>query len=87
MFESPTVGANGRSPLLEYWKQQLANSPPVIELPTDRPRPPAMTYSGIRQYLELPQGLTEALKALSQRQNVTLYMTLLAAFKILLYRY
>ncbi len=85
MFESPTVKVLQSQ--LEYWKQQLANSPPVIELPTDRPRPPAMTYSGIRQYLELPQDLTEALKALSQRQNVTLYMTLLAAFKILLYRY
>ena len=85
MFESPTVKVLQSQ--LEYWKQQLANSPPVIELPTDRPRPPAIAYSEIRQYLELPLSLTEALKALSQRQNVTLYMTLLAAFKILLYRY
>jgi len=85
-----SVGTDGHSPLqtqIDYWKQQLANSPPVLELPTDRPRPSVITYSGRRQYLELPQSLTEALITLSQRSGVTLYMTLLAAFKTLLYRY
>ena len=72
---------------LNYWKQQLANSPPVLELPTDRQRSPVVTYSGSRQYLELPLSLTEAIKALSQAEGVTLFMTLLAAFKTLLYRY
>ncbi len=84
------VGDLGLSPLesqLNYWKHQLASSPKILELPTDRPRLPVMTYSGARQYLELPKSLSEALKALSQRFGVTLYMTLLAAFKILLYRY
>jgi amino acid adenylation domain-containing protein len=72
---------------LDYWKQQLANVPPVLELPTDRPRPPVMSYAGKKLYLDLPKSLTANLKDLSQREGVTLYMTLLAAFKTLLYRY
>jgi amino acid adenylation domain-containing protein len=72
---------------LDYWKQQLANTPPVLELPTDRPRPSVMSYAGKKLYLELPKSLSEALKELSQQEGVTLYMMLLAAFKTLLYRY
>ena len=72
---------------LKYWKQQLVGSPPLLELPTDRPRPPVLTHAGKTQYLELPENLTEALKALSQNLGVTLFMTLLAAFQTLLYRY
>ncbi|HEY9850992.1 MAG TPA: amino acid adenylation domain-containing protein [Leptolyngbyaceae cyanobacterium] len=71
---------------LDYWKQQLANLP-VLQLPLDRPRPPIPTFRGQRQPLSLSKKLTEALKALSRQEGVTLYMTLLAAFKTLLYRY
>ena len=73
--------------LLAYWKQQLGGSLPLLELPTDRPRPPVQTYRGARHSLELPKNLTDALKALSEREGVTLFTTLLAAFKTLLYRY
>lgn len=72
---------------LAYWQQQLGDSLPVLELPTDRPRPPIQTFTGSKQTLEFSRPLTEALKSLSQRQGVTLFMTLLAAFKTLLYRY
>ncbi len=72
---------------LGYWKQQLGGSLPVLELPTDKPRPPVQTFRGSSESLTLPYPLSESLKQLSGRQGVTLYMTLLAAFKTLLYRY
>ncbi|HLM58538.1 MAG TPA: amino acid adenylation domain-containing protein [Pyrinomonadaceae bacterium] len=72
---------------LSYWKQTLAGAPALLELPTDRPRPPAQSFSGAKQALVIPRSLTEALRAVSERANATLYMTLLAAFKVLLYRY
>ncbi|ARV58868.1 hypothetical protein BZZ01_09670 [Nostocales cyanobacterium HT-58-2] len=72
---------------LNYWKEKLAGAPPVLELPIDRPRPAVQKYQGATQSLVLPLELSEALKALSQRENVTLFMTLLAAFNVLLYRY
>jgi amino acid adenylation domain-containing protein len=71
---------------LAYWKQQLDNLP-LLNLPTDRPRKATPTYRGATQFLELPKNLSEKLEALSQRQGVTLFMTLLAAFQTLLYRY
>jgi amino acid adenylation domain-containing protein len=71
---------------LGYWKQQLDNIP-SLNLPTDKPRPATPTYRGATQFLELPKSLSEELEALSQRQGVTLFMTLLAAFQTLLYRY
>jgi len=70
-----------------YWKQQLNGSLPILQLPTDYPRPPVQTYQGGYQSLELPKNLTQALKDLSQQERVTLFMTLLAAFQTLLYRY
>ena len=84
------VGADPCSPLqtqLDYWKQQLAGANPVLELPTDYPRPPVQTYSGASQSIVLNQSLTTALKVLSRQEQVTLFMTLLAAFQTLLYRY
>ncbi|MCA9973778.1 MAG: amino acid adenylation domain-containing protein, partial [Anaerolineales bacterium] len=73
-------------PDLAYWKQQLAGVP-VLELPTDRPRPPVQTYHGARLQLRLPAALTTAPKQLSQQEGVTLFMTLLAAYQSLLHRY
>ena len=59
----------------------------MLELPTDRPRPAAQTFRGSYQSFTLSKALTEGLKALSQREGVTLFMTLLAAFVTLLFRY
>src|SRR4028118_1490901 len=83
------VGATHESPLqvqLAYWKQQLDNIP-RLNLPTDRTRLGTPTYQGATQFLELPKSLGKKLEALSQHQGVTLFMTLLAAFQTLLYRY
>ncbi len=71
---------------LDYWEQQLGGDLPVLQLPLDRPRSAQQTFRGARQCLTLSKELTESLKALSQQEGVTLYMTLLAAFKTLLYR-
>lgn len=72
---------------LAYWKEQLTDNPPVLELPTDRPRPAVPTGEGSFIINRISQELTEALKELSRREGVSLYMTLLAAFKALLARY
>jgi amino acid adenylation domain-containing protein len=72
---------------LAYWKRQLDASPPLLELPTDRPRPAMQSYRGATHSFVMPASLAEALQALSQREGVTMFMTLLAAFQTLLYRY
>ncbi|MCY7283313.1 MAG: amino acid adenylation domain-containing protein, partial [Cyanobacteria bacterium CAN_BIN43] len=72
---------------LTYWQQQLANAPALLELPTDRPRPPVQTFRGAEQIFIIPADLTSALHSLSRQEEVTLFMTLLAAFDILLARY
>jgi hypothetical protein len=72
---------------LAYWKRRLGGQLPTLELPTDRPRPKASTHQGSSQSFVLPAELSEALKALSQREGVTLYMLLLAAYQTLLYCY
>jgi amino acid adenylation domain-containing protein len=73
--------------LLSYWKQQLGSYSSVLALPTDRPRPAIQTYRGAIQSIALSAPLTESLKSLGQKEGATLYMTLLAAFQALLYRY
>ena len=72
---------------LAYWKQQLSGAPALLELPTDRVRPLTQTFQGASYQQALSEELTEALRILSQRQGATLFMTLLAAFQTLLYRY
>ncbi|MET0644973.1 MAG: amino acid adenylation domain-containing protein, partial [Pyrinomonadaceae bacterium] len=72
---------------LGYWREKLAGAPPVLELDTDRPRPPVQTYRGSLVPLGVSRRLTDDLKALGQRKGVTLFMTLLAGFQTLLHRY
>ncbi|MFQ4145484.1 amino acid adenylation domain-containing protein [Chlorogloeopsis sp. ULAP02] len=72
---------------LAYWKQQLGGNLPILQLPTDYSRLPIQTFRGSQQKFVLPKALTEAIKQLSQREKATLFMTLLAAFQTLLYRY
>jgi thioesterase domain-containing protein/acyl carrier protein len=72
---------------MAYWKKQLEGAPAVLELPTDWPRSPNRTNRGASESLALPAHLSVALKELSRQEGVTLFMTLLAAFKALLYRY
>jgi hypothetical protein len=72
---------------MAYWKQHLAGAPALLNFPTDRPRPAAQKFQGETQTLVLSGALAESLKILSRRQGATLFMTLLAAFKTLLFRY
>jgi len=70
---------------LDYWTRRLAGAPP-IELPTDYPRPPVTSARGATHLFVLSQDLTQALLILSRKTGVTLFMALLAAFNVLLYR-
>ncbi|MGH7929303.1 MAG: condensation domain-containing protein, partial [Candidatus Binatia bacterium] len=72
---------------LSYWNKQLAGTSGRLNLPTDHARPAAQSYQGARQSIELSRELTAGLKALSRKEGVTLFMTLVAAFQTLLYRY
>ncbi|MFN7459697.1 MAG: amino acid adenylation domain-containing protein [Akkermansiaceae bacterium] len=70
-----------------YWQQQLGDAPRLLELPTDYLRPAQQSYQGEREKFSLSKELTQKLKAISQQQGVSLFMTLLTAFNILLSRY
>ncbi|HLO03729.1 MAG TPA: amino acid adenylation domain-containing protein, partial [Symbiobacteriaceae bacterium] len=72
---------------LGYWKQQLAGIPPLLELPTDRPRPRVNRFEGAMERIMFPRQLLDGLQALSRSRQVTLFMTLLAAFQVVLQRY
>jgi len=72
---------------LSYWREQLRGAPAVLELPTDRARPSVQTFRGAAKSFTLNKELSESLKELSRREGVTLFMTLLAAFQVLLWRY
>ncbi|HJT57689.1 MAG TPA: amino acid adenylation domain-containing protein, partial [Ktedonobacteraceae bacterium] len=71
---------------VRYWTEQLSGLA-ALNLPTDHPRPEVHTFRGTHQSLRLPSELSQQLQQLSQRQGVTLFMTLLAAFQVLLARY
>jgi len=72
---------------LAYWRQKLTGAPPLLALPTDRPRPPTPSYRGDMHYFELSAELSRALKELGKQYKVTLFMVMAAAFNALLHRY
>ncbi|HEV2736931.1 MAG TPA: condensation domain-containing protein, partial [Longimicrobiaceae bacterium] len=72
---------------LAWWRERLAGAPHLLELPTDRPRPPAPSDRAERAALALSAGTTRALRALSRGEGATLFMTLLAAFQAVLARW
>jgi len=72
---------------IKYWVDQLDGAPPLLELPTDRPRPAENSICGARQAIILPKELTAGLKTLCQQEQVTLFMILLAAYQTFLFRY
>ncbi len=71
---------------LAYWQRQLQNAPPLLALPTDYPRTASTELAGSQQSIVLARELVDQLQALSQSEHVTLFVTLLAAIKLLLYR-
>ncbi|HET7114021.1 MAG TPA: amino acid adenylation domain-containing protein, partial [Pyrinomonadaceae bacterium] len=80
------VAARGKQ-LWQYWQMQLGGHLPVLDLPSDRPRPTIQTFNGSSRPFTIDAGLTRKLKELGRTQGATLYMVLLAAFQTLLYRY
>src|SRR6185369_2312084 len=71
---------------LAYWTKHLKDAPALLALPSDRPHPPVQTYNGASVYFVISSEVSDALKKLSQSEGATLFMTLLAAFKVLLYK-
>jgi len=80
------AGERGQE-LWEYWRTQLSGELPLLNLPTDRPRPPVQTYQGGSEPFELSPALARKLKRLCRSNDATLFMVLLAAFQTLLHRY
>jgi len=72
---------------LNFWGQQLAGAPALLELPTDRPRPAVQNLRGATLPILFSKSLSAAIKSLSREEGATLFMVLLAAFQILLSRY
>ncbi len=72
---------------LKYWEEKLGDSPPVLNLPTDFPRPAYQTFNGKKYLFTLPKSLSEPLEKLSKHVDATLFMALMAGLKVLLYRY
>jgi amino acid adenylation domain-containing protein len=77
------LGARQRA----YWMRQLAGSPPLLGLPIDRPRPATQTFVGALHVSAVPADIAGGVRALGRRRGATLFMTLLAAFEVLLHRY
>jgi thioesterase domain-containing protein len=72
---------------LAYWKTKLEGAPPLLELPTDAPRPPEQTFEGAIEVAPISSGIIEGLEKVAARCQATPFMVQLAAFKVLLYRY
>jgi non-ribosomal peptide synthetase component F len=86
-WQQKTLESAKGKQLSAYWKQELAGELPVLNLPTDRRRPPVQTYEGNSQFIELDETLLEKLRYLGKCEGASLYTLLLAAFLVQLYRY
>jgi amino acid adenylation domain-containing protein/non-ribosomal peptide synthase protein (TIGR01720 family) len=87
IWQRALFDANKYEAKLQYWKQHLAGSSFLLELPADYQRPLEQSFQGERVNVFIPLDKVAALKALSQKEGVTLFVVLLAALKVLLYRY
>ncbi|CAN2534212.1 Linear+gramicidin+synthase+subunit+B [Methylocapsa aurea] len=72
---------------LAYWRDKLGGAPPALDLPTDHPRPPRQDHAGARLSFTIAKHVADRLAALGREEGATLFMTLLAAFQLLLSRY
>ncbi|MDB9378638.1 amino acid adenylation domain-containing protein, partial [Nodularia sphaerocarpa] len=87
IWQQKWLQSEARKTQLSYWQKQLQNCPRELSLPTDYPRKAIQTFRGARLFFTLSPELSEQLQQLSQQHNATVFMTLLTAFNILLYRY
>jgi amino acid adenylation domain-containing protein len=85
-WQRSRLSAGERDRQLAWWTDHLAGAPEALELPTDRPRPPALTFEGGRRTAAFPAELSDRLRQLARGGDATMYMTLLTAFSLLLSR-
>lgn len=86
-WQTEMLQSSAGDKLWSYWRDQLAGSSPNLKLPTDRPRPAFQTYHGASHNFRLPAELVKPLNKLKKETGATIFMILLAAFQVLLYRY
>jgi hypothetical protein len=87
VWQQAWLSGDGPREQLAFWKRQLTGAPAILDLPTDRPRPPLQTFNGARRPLLVDLALTETLQELSQREDASMFMTLQAGLAMLLCRY
>ena len=87
LWQRSWMEAGEQARQLAYWKQQLGDEQPILELPADRPRPALQSHAGARLAIELDEALIEGLKNVARQQGVSLFMVLLASFQSLLHRH
>ncbi|HEU5373875.1 MAG TPA: condensation domain-containing protein, partial [Ktedonobacteraceae bacterium] len=87
LWQRERLQGESMNQLLDYWKRRLEGTPEVLELPADHPRPPVQTFQGASLPFQLSTVLNDHLRALSRQEQTSLFMTLLAAFNVLLARY
>jgi amino acid adenylation domain-containing protein len=81
------LDGGGSAARLAWWTEHLAGAPALLELPTDRPRPPVQSFRGARESVRLPAEVPAVLRALGREEGATLFMVLMAAWQVLLHRY
>jgi amino acid adenylation domain-containing protein len=72
---------------IAFWKENIGDSPAVVEIPTDKPRPPAQSFSGGWLPVSIPRNIASSVREFARMQGATVFMVLLAAFQALLHRY
>ncbi|EPM60020.1 pyoverdine sidechain peptide synthetase III, L-Thr-L-Ser component [Pseudomonas syringae pv. actinidiae ICMP 19071] len=87
LWQRSWMDAGEQARQLAYWKQQLGDQQPILELPADHPRPVVQSHDGARLAVELAPALIDDLKQVARQQGVTLFMLLLASFQTLLHRH
>jgi len=87
VWQKEKLNSSIKEQQLAYWKEKLGGSLPVLELPTDHPRPAIKSYRGNNRKLHLSGNIPDAVRTLSQEENTTSFMLFLSIFYILLYRY
>ncbi|MCB8946156.1 MAG: amino acid adenylation domain-containing protein [Ardenticatenaceae bacterium] len=86
-WEQDTIGGDYAAALLAYWRKALAGMPSTVDFPTDLPRPARQTFVGKTHFFTTPTELAEHLRQFSQKEQATLYMTMLSAMQTMVYRY
>ncbi|MFZ0769884.1 MAG: amino acid adenylation domain-containing protein [Candidatus Sulfotelmatobacter sp.] len=87
LWQKECMGGGALARQMDYWRHQLAGNLPALQLPISRTRPAIQSFRGAMHTLTLPGWLSDSIRQLSRQEGVTLYMTLLAAFNVLLQRY